>query len=329
MLLHLIVIDKRNQKILLSIKYRSFDKDPESLAMSYNPYDDYSGPLTTISKDDYRILIEGGGWPPSTSKTAVVLFIRSNSDSSTDDEPYRGRMRTILNLIEKGILDLSILDRLPVFEGSESNWLHIYILQNLLSTLGLEWVGLLDTDPLDLMRRIWTVSSSSDKEQQIRHIVFDVLDSQIERGGTTIGLNIEKMVKYETLAKHKDRVHELRKGEIEQLQPILMSPVHTDYGYDIFEINLEPLWYTAYGYNVLNELELGKNCDGEDFIDIQDAFTNLGITLETNTDAQKTYQSGISKTMKEYIGYISRFNILEISPCRDGVLANLIRSIMS
>ena len=327
-LLHLIVIDKRNQKILLSIKYRSFDKNPESLAISYNPFDDYNGPLTTVSKDGYRMLIEGGGWPPSTSKTAVVLFIQSNSDSSADDEPYRERMRTILNLIEKGTLDASILDTLPVSEDSEDSWLYIYILQNLLSTLGLEWVGLLDTNPLDLMKRIWTVSSSPEKEQQIRHIVFDVLGSQIERGGPTIGLDTEMMMKYETLANHIDRVHELRKGEIEQLQPILISPVHFDNGYDIIEIDLETLWYTAYGYNVLNELELGKNCDGEDFLDIQDAFSNLGITLETSTDAQRTYQPSISKTMKEYIGYTSRFNISKISPSRDGTLSDLIQSVM-
>ncbi len=328
-LLHLIVIDKRNQKILLSIKYRDFGKDPEALAISYNPYDDYDGPLRRISKDEYRILIEGGGWPPIASKTAVVLFLQDVSESAIDEEPYRERMRRVLDLMEKGTIEQSIYERLPALEGRESNWLHLFILQNLLSSLELDWVGLLDTNPLDLLRRIWTVPSSPDKEERIRDIIFDALGTQIERGGTTIGLDVERMAEYVALAEYMERVRELREAEIEKLQPVAISHIPTDYEYDVTEVDLEPLWYTAYGYTILSELELKKSCDEEDFIDVQDGFQNLGITLEASSETRKERQSNLTQVMKDYIGYISRFNISEISPCKDDVLIELVRSIMS
>lgn len=328
-LLHLIVIDKRNQKILLSVKYKGFDKDPEALAISYNPYDDFDGPMRGVSKDQYTILVEGGGWPPIASKTAVVLFLQATADSSIDEEPYRERMRMILDLIEKGTLMSSVQDRLPTLEGREANWLHQLILQNLLSTLGLDWVGILDTDPLDFLRRIWTVDSTPDNEERIRDIIFDALDSQIERGGNTIGLDVVRMMEYATLAKHMGRVRELREVEINRLQPIAITHIPTDDEYDITEVDLEPFWYTAYGYSILSELELKKSCDEEDFIDVQEEFEKLGITLETSSETKREHQSNLPRRTKEYIGYVSRFNISEISPCQDDVLIELVQSIMS
>ncbi|MFW9918011.1 MAG: hypothetical protein ACFFED_00265 [Candidatus Thorarchaeota archaeon] len=325
-LLHLIVIDKRNQKILLSIKYRDFEKDPESLAISYNPYDDYDGPLTVIPKKGYRILIEGGGWPPISSKSAVVLFVQESAESDSDDEPYRERMRMVLDLLEKGTIDSSISGTIPTPEAYEAHWLHILVLQNLLSTLGLQWVGLSETDPLEFLRVLWAIPSSSEKDAH--ELVINQVSAQIDRGGTTIGLDIEKMADYEVLAKRVDKVLELRKQEVERLLPLASSQIREGYDYEVSMVDLEDLWYTAHGFAILSDLELGMSCDGEDFLDVQEEFSKIGIDLQTNLDAQKSHQSNISQALKEYIRYISRIDLQEITSAKDVLVIDIVRLIM-
>ncbi|MDF1537381.1 MAG: hypothetical protein P1Q69_00540 [Candidatus Thorarchaeota archaeon] len=335
-LLHLIVIDKKKQKILISVKYRDFDnKKPEDYAINYNPFDGHNGPLTVITKDTFRVLIEGGGWPPISSKNAVLLFIQEAPEGfrEVDEELYRERVRKVHDLIERGRLDSSTLysikNKIPTSQTQESHWLHILILQNLLSSLDLEWVGLLDIEPFKLLSAIWAIPNSSEKEGQVRDLVVTELCAQIDRGGTTIGLDVERMNECEVLARRIDRILELRANEMNSLIPIEVVHTSTDDGYDVTEVDLEPLWYTAYGNHVLHELSLGKSCDGEDFLDVQEEFTNLGMTLPTNADSHRTNRSKMAESMKEYIRYIANIDVESILSVQDGVLVDIIRGIMS
>ncbi len=332
-LLHLLVIDKRNQKIIISIKYQDFSKNPESLAISYNPFDDQNGPLYVIPKTDFRILIEGGGWPPISIMNAILLFVQETPDSKIDEQPYRERMIIILDLMEKGRLDSDILDsikdKILMFQEQETHWLHFHILQNLLSNMNLEWVGLLDTNPLNLLMAIWEIPNTPEKEERVRNLVFDELCAQIDRGGTTIGLDVEKMAEYEALTTRINRVRELRRMEIDGMEPIVISKTVSDDQYEITSVDVDSLWYTAYGYQVLNELNLGKSCDEEDFIDIQEELSNFGIQLHANAEPQGTYQPSMTQAMKEYIWYVSRINTEGISLSQNDALIGIIQSIMS
>lgn len=334
-ILHLIVIDKRNQKIVISIEYKDFSKNPEDFAINYNPFDDHNGPLSAIHKDEFRVLIEGGGWPPISNKNAVLLFVQETPDGFQDDdeEPYRERAKEVHNLIEKGTLDSSTFDslkeKIPSSQIHENHWLDVLILQNLLSSLDLEWVGLLDSDSFNLLRAIWAIPSSPEKEEQVRDLVFAELCAQIDRGGTSIGLDVERMKDYEVLAERIDRVLELRASEMNSLIPIEVSRISMDDGYDITEVDLEPLWYTAHGNQVLHELSLGKSCDGEDLMDIEEEFTKLGVVLRSNTGSHGTYQPSMTQAMKECIRYTSRIGIEALSSTTEGVLVDIIRGILS
>ncbi len=328
-LIHLIVINKRRQKILISAKFKQLEqKNPESLAISYNPFEDQSGALTAIPMDEFTILIEGGGWPPISNKNAVLLFLQGESDDF-QDEPYRERLRRVHSLTEKGKLDSNTADSIKDnISTQDTNWLDILILQNFLSSWDLEWVGLLDINPYELLIGLWAIPTSPEMEMQIRDIVFRELTTQIERGGTTIGLDVERMREYEDLSKQVERVLDLRTTEISNLSPLVITTVHKDDEYDISEVDLEPLLYTAYGNEVLSELNLRSSCSEEDFLDIEEEFGNLGLMITTTTENQDAHQPTISMSMQHYIRYIHQIDVSALSLYHEGVLNDLIRAIL-
>ena len=132
----------------------------------------------------------------------------------------------------------------------ETSWKRIYLLQEALLLIGLGWVGFLDTNNNKTLEIILNYEGSNIKEC-ILPMLVPIICKQIDDGGTTIGLDIEKaMLESPELAKRVSRILMLRKKELSNLRLGITRRSNIDF------VDLRPLWLTAYGNELLRSLKM-------------------------------------------------------------------------
>jgi hypothetical protein len=117
--------------------------------------------------------------------------------------------------------------------------------------LGLIDYGFIDRNFTDDLLSIPRDTPTEKVCEILVELLVEEIVSTVDTHGTTTGLDLEQVsVKHAEIAACAPNIIELRKKEIEQIR----LPVHPNPLGDLVE--LKQLWYTAYGYKVLNELEM-------------------------------------------------------------------------
>jgi len=147
---------------------------------------------------------------------------------------------------------------------SDDVWLEVG--WEILEGIGLEEFYGCDYDILAALEHIPPESALVDIQTFLRHSLVETLLEQFESGGTTVLLDIAKMVETPAAALIP-RIIELRKEEIERTVVSINGKELVLYNVYMEEIrrttipeesvHLEPLWLTAYGYQTLCALGLG------------------------------------------------------------------------
>jgi len=130
--------------------------------------------------------------------------------------------------------------------------------------------------------------------------VREYLCKQIDKGGTTIGLDVDKMSEYGDTALRVHKVLDLRKGEIEQVAIAKISEGKAD---------LRALWLTAYGHSILSSLGMGTTCSLNDLDKVMDALTRLGFSVNV-ISRDLSMPTNITMSMRTYIWKIADRNAL-------------------
>jgi len=147
---------------------------------------------------------------------------------------------------------------------SDDVWLEVG--WEILEGIGLEEFYGCDYDILAALEHIPPESALVDIQTFLRHSLVETLLEQFESGGTTVLLDIAKMVETPAAALIP-RIIELRKEEIEKTvvsingkELVLYNVYMEEIGRTTLpeeSVHLEPLWLTAYGYQTLCALGLG------------------------------------------------------------------------
>lgn len=178
----------------------------------------------------------------------------------------------------------------------ELEWKKTHLLHNTLSLLGLEWLGMVDTDAAYLLTEYFK-GQGAQEQGMLEQRVISLVSAQIDSGFTTIGLDVQRMGECPELAVKFDRVADLRRKEMKQVEV-----VETDSGLD-----LRPLWLTAYGYQILNVLSLGTSCGHDKLVHVQQALSEMGGELRTTCSGTAQYVTGLSQPLREYIWHLADY----------------------
>ena len=170
-----------------------------------------------------------------------------------------------------------------------SNEVWLEVGWDILEGMGLEELSGCDYDIFAALENIPPESELVDIQSFLRHTLVGTLLEQFESGGTTVLLDIEKMLDTPA-AVLIPRIVELRRKEIENIVVPLVGKKLTVYDVYMNEvgittesvdsIHLQDLWMTAYGFQVLQLLDLGlkTNIDGLSKIEI--VMDRLGMKLK-------------------------------------------------
>jgi hypothetical protein len=119
--------------------------------------------------------------------------------------------------------------------------------------------------------------------------------AQVNSGGTTIGLLLDRVGDFPELAPHADRILELRCQEIEGIVLFAKDGV----------VDLSPLYLTAFGYLILQALEMGLTCTMEEFDLVSQSLEKLDLTIQVaealSEHTDSSFPSNMSKSLCEYI----------------------------
>lgn len=169
---------------------------------------------------------------------------------------------------------------------SDDVWLEVG--WDILGGMGLEEFYGCDYDILEALENIPPESDLIDIQSFLRHTLVETLLEQFEVGGTTVLLDIEKMLNTPAAALIP-KIIELRKKEIETTVVPLVGKKLTIY--DIFmneigvttdpkdAVHLEDLYMTAYGFQVLCLLNMGRRTDLDGLRKIEMILNQLGMKL--------------------------------------------------
>ncbi|TFG96387.1 hypothetical protein E4H12_11170 [Candidatus Thorarchaeota archaeon] len=193
---------------------------------------------------------------------------------------------------------------------SDEVWLEVG--WDILEGLGLEELSGCDYDILQDLENIPIESDLIDIQSFLRHTLVETLLEQFESGGTTVLLDIEKMLNTPA-AVLIPRIIELRKKEIETTVVPLIGKMLTVYDvfmnevgtttYPVESIHLEDLWMTAYGFQVLSLLNLGLRTDLDGLRKIEIIMERMGMKL-TVRNVQESFnnpRSNMSDAMQSLL----------------------------
>lgn len=165
----------------------------------------------------------------------------------------------------------------------------------ILDSLDLRSLGFLDEDISDQILTIPSITPIEIARETIEPFVLDALCNQIDKGGTTIGLDIEGVMHHAGLVSRVTRIIELRESEMKRVRvPVFKR--------NIFNIhNLRALWLTAYGHQVLSALKMPLEIREEGFEIVTEAFEKLGYNIRTTNRRKISKPVNISSDLKQYI----------------------------
>ncbi|MFW9808041.1 MAG: leucine-rich repeat domain-containing protein [Candidatus Thorarchaeota archaeon] len=177
---------------------------------------------------------------------------------------------------------------------TEPLWKQVHLLHNALTLTGFGWCGIIDSDPQSLMQEIL----SSPKSKSLSEKLVALISEQIDRHGTTIGVDLGRMAEFSELATRVDDVHELRKQEMKTVEV----------GRDGLMFDLRSLLLTAQGNQVLTSLGLGVKCNEDGIDEIKDSISELGFELRMADDIPESQLTRFSPALAEYIWNRADYN---------------------
>ncbi|MGY5864003.1 MAG: leucine-rich repeat domain-containing protein [Candidatus Thorarchaeota archaeon] len=178
----------------------------------------------------------------------------------------------------------------------ERDWFAIQ--RGLLMGLSLEEIAGYDGDPRDLLS---TTTDDMDFTTA-RNAVFDraieLLDSQVEVGGSTLFLDTESM-KITRASKLIPKIIEARRLEMEN------AIVQTKGSVAL----MNSLWFTHYGFKILQALDVGMQHYGDGLGRMKESLEELGFELKTEEVAsiattQTIYPINASDSLKKYVSHL-------------------------
>ena len=268
-------------------------------------------PMRTIRKAAYDILIEVG-------ETYLVLCV---IDPVPDEAPYREPMKRVLEFTEnfsRAWTDPPLMAEIASqLESQNTNWMHYHLLQSVLSSLGMSWMGFLDGNPKEHLEFILPRLEQPQGRSEIHEYVTEKICEQIDAGGTTIGADIDSMIQHAHFAARADKVLKRRQREIEEAEIAVEGN----------SVNLKNFLLTDYGFRIHQAgMQPGVSCDLQTFSKIKHELGQHGITLKTNTFTSQNGLAGVSIGMRDYIWTLTRINPNSISSLTSEIVQRCIKS---
>jgi hypothetical protein len=159
--------------------------------------------------------------------------------------------------------------------------------------LGIDRLGIIDRMndmcPFDVCLGFDENTSLNEVQKSVRKEMIESIANQIDLGGTTIGLAIDSNIP--EIISRVDEITQLRKQELERVHVTARDG----------RIDLKPLWLTAYGFEILHNLDLNLELDiateHEKLKLIMEAIKDIGFELKTTQDKITKYPVHISETL--------------------------------
>lgn len=193
---------------------------------------------------------------------------------------------------------------------SDDIWLEVG--WDILDGLGLDEFYGCDYDILAALENIPAEADVIDIQSFFRHTLVETLLEQFDSNGTTVLLDVGRMVGT-TADILIPRIIELRKKEMEHLllpitgRELILYDVYMNEIGRITEpncvVNLGHLWLTAYGCQVLTTLGFGLRTDKDGLTKIETVLKKMGVTLRTKVtkESNPNNQSNMSSAMKSFL----------------------------
>ncbi|RDE15276.1 MAG: hypothetical protein C4K48_04320 [Candidatus Thorarchaeota archaeon] len=169
---------------------------------------------------------------------------------------------------------------------TEDNWFGVQ--RGLLSGLGMEELAGFDGNPKQLLKGTDGNMSFKDARRVVFDNAIELLEEQLENGGPTLFLDTDRM--RETRAsKLIPGIAERRKQEVEEV----ILPVKGS------KVNLETLWMTHYGFEILKALRLDLTTNLEGLHIVRTSFEELGMEIQTQkaSTVSPAYPVTVSRSM--------------------------------
>ena len=195
---------------------------------------------------------------------------------------------------------------------TEQEWLEIG--WDFLETMGVGELHGCDLDILPILERIPHGSDFIDVQSYMQHTLVETLLDQLETGGTTILLNIDKMEGTPATILIP-LITELRVKELVDLTLPVLGTELIIYDLEMNEIGseiipdqgdsilLEPLWLTAHGQEILSERKFGLRTNNKGLDVIRKVMRKTGMKLNLQrVDTDLDYSSSkMSEAMQALI----------------------------
>ncbi len=157
----------------------------------------------------------------------------------------------------------------PIISRIDSDfWFHLQ--KGLLEGMDMRALAGFDGNPHEILNTVNDNLSFSDAYSAVYEGVVNLLEKQIVGGGPTIFLDIEDFKKTSASRLISLIVAE-RQKEIEHTR----IPLYGN------KASLRPLWFTAYGVEILQALEQGLETDLKELAQVKASFSKVGIRIKT------------------------------------------------
>ena len=192
----------------------------------------------------------------------------------------------------------SIYDFVQLMKGTPE---YIQLTNGILKRLGLKHLGIIDRDLTDVFLSTSRDMSFDNIRRLVEPHVVEAISQQIDRMGTTIGIDIVEITKYGELAKRIPDINNLRKKEVEwiisqkQVPKSLSEISLSAYGFDIVTAH-DPFQRDSERKESFVDRMFG-NSIMETFLKIVD---ELGIVRSSKLKG-KPYVTSMSEECKKYI----------------------------
>ncbi len=191
--------------------------------------------------------------PDKTPWTATPVIIWNNYETLAKRMEWseiHNRIQTVLNQV------------------SEIDWFAIQ--RGLMMALSFDELAGYDGDPRNLLSDTSTEMNYKTARQSIFSRAIELLEEQVENGGTTLFLDIESM-KTTRASKLIPKVVEARKQEMEN------TTIQTKGSIAL----MNSLWLSFYGFKLLEALGIGTQYYGDGLDSIRKSLDDLGFELKT------------------------------------------------
>ncbi|MBD3408462.1 MAG: leucine-rich repeat protein [Candidatus Lokiarchaeota archaeon] len=177
-----------------------------------------------------------------------------------------------------------------VILNDEDDWKLIHIMRDVLCSLDLESLGILDISQSDLM--FFAYERDID---QVKSKIISLFLKQIERNGSSILVDVSSLSKVSPeISLLVPEIPKIRDQEVAKI----LIPIVND------TVDLKPLLCTAYGFQICSAIGVGTSCHKSELITIEEAFNQLDISIPIVTDSKGVYPSGQSKAFRDYISIL-------------------------